>query len=196
MNYRNFSRHTILRCQLVLTAIRHNHRPRTDGAVKHFGQAFLTGGVQAAEHFLCFTCEINGFRFFAERFRFLNQNIGVLGSPVGVQEISGKVQNFLAAPFHDQTSGVGDNRYLGNLQIFGVAHLNKMIDILCRDDNRHTFLGFRDRQFGSVKAFIFLRHLIQINIQTVCQLADGYRYAARAKVVAALDHTSQITVSK
>ena len=71
-----------------------------------------------------------------------------------------------------------------------------MFHILRRDDAGHSLLGFRDRKLGSVKSGVFLGYLIQIDLKTLGQLADGYGDSAGAKVIALADQLRDLRSSE
>ena len=49
-------------------------------------------------------------------------------------------------------------------------------------------MAFGDGELGAVEAVVLFWHFVQIDHKAVGQLADGHRDAARAEIVAALDH--------
>ena len=80
------------------------------------------------------------------------------------------------------------------LQVFTLCKCEESVYILLFHYNCHTFLRFTDGKFCPVKSFILTRYLIEINIQSLGKLADGNRYTARTKVVAAFDEPAGISV--
>ena len=55
------------------------------------------------------------------------------------------------------------------------------------DHNGHTLLRLADRQLRRIQTAVLGRHAIEVNIQAVGQLADGYAHTARTEVVRLLD---------
>ena len=68
--------------------------------------------------------------------------------------------------------------------------------IFCSDNNRHTLLGFRDGQFGAIKAFIFFGHPVKLNPYAVGKLAHRNRNAASAKIIAPFDHPAYFAATE
>ena len=200
--HRQLRYHGLRLGQLIFTAVRHKYACCTDGSIKHFHQALLGADIQICQYrkpcrfliarFQCFRCFFGS--HFLQRILFLLRNIhgyaALLMCAVGIQERSGKVYDIFAAPLQHQTGFFGNNRHFGRFQIFLIRIFHKFRHILRIDDDRHTLLGFGDCQFRTVQTGIFLRHLVQIHGQTVCQLTDGNGYTARTKVVALLDQTA------
>ena len=118
----------------------------------------------------------------------------MLRGSVRIQEIAADIHDRLPPPAHGETLLRLHLRHRAGLQVFRLRQGKERFYILRRDDHRHPLLALRDRQLRSIQAFILLRHLIQIDIQPVRQLADGHADTARAKVVAALDHPAGIPI--
>ena len=97
---------------------------------------------------------------------------------------------------HNHTGAFGDHGHLICLEVFLRGGLDERAGVFRRDDHGHAFLRFGDRKLGAVQTLVLFAHLVQINLQSVCQLADGDADAARAKIVAALDHTGDIAVAE
>ena len=77
-----------------------------------------------------------------------------------------------------------------------MCKLDEAIHVLGRKSHRHALLTFGDGQLGAVEAFVFLGHAIKIDLEAVGQLADSDRNAARAEIVAALDHAAGLGVAE
>ena len=84
----------------------------------------------------------------------------------------------------------------GRFEVFGKGDLTEPCGVLGRDDHRHTLLRFGNGKLGAVQTLIFLRNGVQVDIETVRKLADGDGNAARAEVVAALDHPARFRVAE
>ena len=119
--------------------------------------------------------------------RSLYKNICELLCSVGIEEVSGQVEDALASPVHLDAVFVGDFGDGGRFQVFLVCVFDEFCFFFCVYNDCHSFLGFGDRQFCAVEAFVFLRYQIQVDLQAVRQFADGYGYAACTEVVAAFD---------
>ena len=119
-----------------------------------------------------------------------------LGRPVCIKEGTGNIDDFIAPPGHHKTPRI---IHIGNdcrFQIFFRRIGNKTIGVFFPDNHRHPFLRFGNRQFRTVKAFIFLRHAVQVDGKTVCQFSYRHGYAARAKVIAPLDQTGHFAAAE
>ena len=197
--HRQFCYHGLRFGQLVFTAIRHKYAGCTDGSIEHFHQPLLGAYIQIGDHGKPCRLLVSGFQSFGclfgshflQRilvlFRDLHFHAAFLMCTIGIQECSGKIYDILAAPLQHKPRLLGHNRYFRSFEIFLIRIFHKFRYILRIDDDCHTLLGFGDRQFRAVQAGILLRYLVQINGQTVCQLADGNGYTAGTKVVTFLD---------
>ena len=85
---------------------------------------------------------------------------------------------------------------MATLQIFLVALCFEIIDGGGINADRHAFLGLRDGELGAIKALVFFGHLIEVDLQTRGDLADGYGDAAGAKIVAYFDFASEFGFAK
>ena len=73
---------------------------------------------------------------------------------------------------------------------------NKGVYVLCTDNDSHALLRLGDSQLGAVQTVVLLRYGVQVDVQTVSQLADGNGYTARTEVVAAANHAGDIAVAE
>ena len=106
---------------------------------------------------------------------------------VGVDKATAEVDYFLATPTDDHTRFLGDGSDNGSLEVLLVGIFKHQVDILGVDDDSHTLLALTDSQFCTVKTCIFLGNLVEVDLQTVGQLANGDAYATSTEVVAFLD---------
>ena len=120
----------------------------------------------------------------------------MLGRAVGIQELPADVADFFAVPVHHQTGAFRDHRHGDGVQVLRGGQLQKPPRVLCFHDNGHPLLGFGDGKLGAVQTFILLGNGVQVDLQTVGQLADGHGHAARAKVVAAFDEAGSLAVAE
>lgn len=51
-----------------------------------------------------------------------------------------------------------------------------------------------NRQFGAVKTSSLLRHLVEVHVQAIGQLADRHGHATGTEIVAALDQTLYVSI--
>ena len=120
----------------------------------------------------------------------------MLGRAVGVQEIAADIHDRLSVPVHGQAGFRLDFRHRAGLQVLFPGQRQERFRVFLRHDHGHPLLALGDRQLGAVQAFIFLRNRVQVDFQAVSQLADGDADAARAEVVAPLDHPGRFAVAE
>ena len=80
---------------------------------------------------------------------------------------------------------VGNGRDNNGLDILLGSCGNERVYVLRTDNDSHALLRLGDSKLGAVQTVVLLRYGVQVDVQTVGQLADGNGYAARAEVVAA-----------
>ena len=125
-----------------------------------------------------------------------NLCVNVLGAAVGVEEIAGNIDNLDAVPGHAQAVLVGNGCDNNSLDILLGSCGNKGVYVLCTDNDSHALLRLGDSQLGAVQTVVLLRYGVQVDVQTVSQLADGNGYTARTEVVAAANHAGDIAVAE
>ena len=184
-------RHRLRGGALRLAAKRHEQRERTDGRVEALGQSTAGRAPEAARHV-------------AQRVRHgsglllprCDADARVLDRAVRVEERTRKVGDRLAAPAHHHAGALGHDRDAVGLQVFSLRGGDEFRLILRRDDDGHALLRFGDRKLGAVEALVLLAHGVEVDLQTIGQLADGDGHAARAEVIAALDKAGDLTVAE
>ena len=193
LEHRNLCRHSLSGGQLILAAEGHQHRAGADGGVELFHQPLLGAYIQVGHE--CFPALRGILQHVGDlRGGIRHLYVGILGCPVGIEEVPGQVHDGLAVPDHLQPPVVGHVRNHGSLQVFPARLRQELGQILLGDDHRHTLLGFTDGNFRTVQPVIFLGHSVQIDEQPVGQLPDGNGHAACAEVVAALDHPGNLRI--
>ena len=95
---------------------------------------------------------------------------------VGIQKFAADIDYLFAVPVHDEPRLGLDLRHGHGLKIF--------------------FMALAYSKLRAVETFVFFRHCIEVYLESVRELAYGNRYAARAEVVAALDHQAGIFISE
>ena len=197
LDHRKFRRHSLLRRHLVLAAEGHQDRARADGGVETLRQSLLRADIEARK--ILEPCGIKVFTALLDLFRQTgkipilvigldNFRLDMLTNAVRREKFSREIHDRLPAPTHDETRFLGNRRDFRRFEIFLVRRLDERGDILHREHDRHTFLGFGNRQFSAVKPFVFFWHGVEIDGKPVGQFADGDGDAARAEVVAPLNH--------
>ena len=112
----------------------------------------------------------------------------MLYGTVGVQELTGQVNNGVAVPVHPQAGFCLYGCHDRSFQIFLAGFLDELVGIFCGNYHCHTFLRFADRDLCAVQTVILFRYGVQVDLQTVGQFADRNGNAACTEVVAAFDH--------
>jgi len=121
---------------------------------------------------------------------------GRLGDPVGVQEVAGDVDDPLAAPLHDQASGVGDVGHGDGLEVFAAGGGEEGRDILGMQHDGHALLGFGQGDLRAVETVVLQRHAVEVDVQRRGELADRDGHAAGAEVIATLDQRAHGLVAE
>ena len=184
----------MVRGQLVLAAVGHQHSACADGGVEALGQTLLAADVQVGDQVLHLL---------------LKGSTGKLGLPD--MTLAGCARWRDASPHRWSSGSRGRGRrwpcrsstfahalFLGHggndrsFEVFLGGVLHKGLGILGSDGHGHTLLALGDGQLGAVQTLIFLSDLVQVDLQAVGQLTDGNRDTACAKVVAALDEAAGI----
>ena len=117
-------------------------------------------------------------------------------STVGVQECAAYIHDGLASPVHDKARLLGYHCNRNGLQVFLSGKTQEFIYIRRIQNHCHTLLRLGDSNLGSIQACVLFRNLVQINLQTGCQLADGYGYTACAEVVTFLDDLADLRTAE
>ena len=189
----NLIDHTLRRRSLILAAERHQHGTCADGRVKAFGKSASGADVQIPCQRAHPSCEIIGcvsrdmrcLRLCRRRSaactagcaRFMQSpgpirarrlHCDMLFRAVRVQKGAGDVHNLLPVPVHHKARLFRNRRDYRRFQILGVGEPGEEIYILRTHHDRHSFLRFADRQFGTVQTLIFFWNLIQIDQKAVC----------------------------
>ena len=195
--------HGLVRAVTVHAAVGREDRARADGAVKPLDKPLLRADVEIGEHRqprLAHGAILREIRLFRQIRRGLVRRgdfrLGVLGHAVRIQKRAGEIHDRLAAPVHHKARFLGDDGNLRRLQILLVGHLLEALKHIRRDDAGHALLRFGNRQLRAVQPLVFLRHGVQLDHKAGRKLADGDAHAARAEVVAALNHLREFRVAE
>ena len=197
---RQLCRHAFWRSRLESAAERHQNGGCANRAVKSLNQAPLTADVQIGE--ICQPCgfHITGGNRAMEviilcRWRF-HLNFCMLPHTIGVQKLAADIHDCVAAPIHPQPPRPGHPGHQSSFKILSGRQFDEPLRICSRHHYRHPFLRFGNGQLRTIQTLIFLRHCIQINIESVRQFANRHRHAAGAKVIALLDQAADLGIAK
>ena len=120
----------------------------------------------------------------------------MLGCPVGIEKRAADIDDRLSVPVHDEALLVRHDRHGHGRRVLLARDIQELLHIFPADNDSHALLALADRQLGSVESVVFLRDRVQVNLQSVCELSDCDGDAARAEVVAALDHAARVAPSE
>ena len=115
---------------------------------------------------------------------------------VGIQKFAADIDYLFAVPVHDEPRLGLDLRHGHGLKIFFICQCEESVNIVRLDNDRHALLALAYSKLRAVETLVFFRHCIEVYLESVRELAYGNRYAARAEVVAALDHQAGIFISE
>ena len=192
---RDLLHHGLDRRQLLFAAKGHQNAACADRRVKALAETALGAAVEICSH---------GAQLLTEGAAKLllialgRSDVGgdVLGSAVGIQEGPAQVYDGTAVPAHAEPRLLCDHGDGNSLQVFLGSQGQEGISVCGTDHDGHALLALADGELGPVQPLIFLGHGVQVDIQSVGKLTDGHRYAARAKIVAALDHPTGLAVAE
>ena len=191
---RNLCYHCLSFCQLIFAAVGHKYASRSDGTVKHFHKPLLGAYVKVRKSFQPFFFYVRYFltvskeaSFFIWNFHF---NCGFLMRSVCIKESTGNIYDFFVSPGKYKSRLFCNNSNRNCLQVFFICKSKELVYIFWINNNCHTLLRLGNSDLCSVKSRIFFRNLIKIDSETCCQLADGNRHSAGAKVITFLDNAA------
>ncbi len=120
----------------------------------------------------------------------------MLRSAVGGEEFTRQIHDRVAVPHHGHARILGHGRDDFGLEVLFLGVAEELVHVLRGHVDGHALLRFGDRQFGAVQTLVLLRHLVEVHVQAVGQLADRHGHAARAEIVAALDQTACVAATE
>ena len=156
----------------------------------------MSGDIEIGEQIKSSFFDVAGRFEIGEGRRLFNQHIGGLVRAVGVQKGPGKIEDRVPPPGHAQSSRIGNHSHRRYLKIFTVPEGDETFGVFSIDDHRHPLLGFGNRKFRAVKAFVFFRHFIQIDIKAVRQFTDGHGHAAGAEIITTDNHAGKLGIAE
>ena len=187
-----FRDHGVGRGELVLAAEGPEDGVGTDGGIEHFAETFLGGDAQGAQVISDQWTVISG----RDVGWGSHVDLSCLLDAVGVEESSAQVDDFLAAPVHDEAAGVGDVGDVDAFEVFLVGLGDEITDFRAVDADGHAFLGFGDGEFGAVEAVVFFRDGVEVDDEGGGDFADGDGDTAGSEVVADLDFAGEFRVAE
>ncbi len=119
------------------------------------------------------------------RVRAAYMRLGMLGDAVAVQEGARQVHDFFALPAYLQPGLAADPCHHAGLQVLLVSQQQGCLQVFGVDNHCHALLRFGDGQLGGVEPLVFGWHLVQVNLQTIGQFANGDADSAGTEIIAA-----------
>ena len=199
LQHRQLRHHSLRLRQLILSAVGHQHAACADGAVEHLHKPLLGAHIQVFQGLHPLRADVAHFvshKIFPVFIRQVHSHGRLLMSAVRIQKSSGNIDNLFSSPEKHKSRALRHLSYRRCLQIFLRRIGKEGCFILLIHDNCHTLLRLGDGNLRSIQARVFLRNQIQIYPQSCRQLADRYRYTARAEVVALLDKTGYLRAAE
>ena len=187
----DFRHHALGGRHLCLSAERHHHGACAYGAVEHLDKTFLRAYVEVGEGVEPCLADVAAVGIAVEIALFLvghrHADVGLLMGSVGVDESARQVDNLFAAPGEYHTRVFGNGGHDGGFEVllFGVGQ--HFVHVFGVHHYCHTLLRFGDGQLGAVEAGVFLGNFVEVDKQSVGQLAYGHGDAAGAEVVTFLN---------
>jgi len=120
----------------------------------------------------------------------------MLGRAVAVEEVAAHVHDGGVVPHHAHARLFGDLGYRCGLEVLLVRERDERVHVPGRQRHGHALLALGDGELRAVQALVLLGHLVQVDEQAIGQLAHGHGHAARAEVVAALDHAARVAAAE
>ena len=201
--HRQLCYHALRRGKLVLAAKRHQHAVAADGRVKTLCQPLLAAYIQILQVFQPCLFQIRSQRSHLARnliqvaivlIRCLHHQADMLPYTVGIKEITAQVDNGILPPVHHQAAVISNHSHYRSLKVFLVSSSHELLHVITGNNYSHALLGLGNSQLGAIQALVLLLDGIQVNHQSVSQLADGNGHAACTKVVATLDHAADFRI--
>ena len=110
-----------------------------------------------------------------------------MGRTRRVDELARKIDHEPVVVVHAHPARIRNVGHVRHLDILFTAIVHEPFHVRPFDHHGHALLRLADRQLRRIQAIVLGRHAVQIDVQTVGQLADGHRHAAGAEVVRLLD---------
>jgi hypothetical protein len=94
-----------------------------------------------------------------------NMNLCALLDTIGIKKSTAEVDDFFAAPSHDEAARVCDVCYVDALEVFFVGLGDEISDFRAINANGHAFLRFGNGKFGAIESVVFFRDCIEVDHQ-------------------------------
>ena len=118
--------------------------------------------------------------------------LGVVLRAGAVDEFAAQVHHLAVAVEHAHPSRRGHVGHMHRLDVLLAAVAHELFDVLRLDHHGHALLRLADGQLRGIQAAVLGLHAVEVDVQSVGQLADGHTHAARTEVVRLLDQARHL----
>ena len=191
--------------KLRFAAERHINAARAYGRVESLARAFARAagkrGKRLLQRFLgiSFAHEFFGFRVELVEigaYAAFDGYVLLLLHAVGIEESALDIHYRFVFIEHSEPRRVGHYGYRGGFEVLLRGKFRKASGVRLVHHYRHTLLRFAYRKLRRRKSFVFLANLVETDVESVRKLAYSHAYAARAEVVATLDHSRRLGIAE
>ena len=113
-----------------------------------------------------------------------------------VDERPAQIHHLAPAVEHPHPRRVRHVGHVHRLDVLLAAVTHELLHVLRLDDYRHALLRLADGQLRGVQTAIFRLHPVEVDVQTVGQLADRHADTPRAEVVRFLDEARHLRTAE
>ena len=177
----------------------HEHGRTADCRVEHLDQSALRDDVVVAEVVREALGQAVAGEVAAERIAVLDLTdlrFGIVLRAGAVDELTAQIDNLAVAVEHPHAGCRGHVGHMHRLDVLLAAVAHELLDILRLDHHGHALLRLADGQLRGVQSAVFGLHAVEVDVQSVGQLADGHTDAARAEVVRFLDQARHLRTAE
>ena len=197
-------RRELLHRDLRLAALRaasegHEHRRTADRRVEHLDQTPLREHVVVAQvvgETLGKRCALDLPGKGIAVLHLADAGLGIVLRAGAVDELAAQIDHLALALEHAHAARGG---YVGNmhrLDVLLAAVTHELLHVARLDDHGHALLRLADGQLRGIQTVVFRLHAVEVDVQTVGQLADGDAHAAGAEVVRLLDQARNLRAAE
>ena len=165
---------------LMLSAEGREDGARADRRVEAFPEAFLRSGVEIRKSGAEFVLELLLFVHrrdgVVERTIVIggaDHDLGVLLHAIGLEKLTGKIDDLVASPSDDEAVGVSHGGDVDALEVFLFGLGDEIGGVGWVDTDSHALLRFGDGEFGAIEAVILFRNGIEIDLKAVGNFPNG-----------------------
>ena len=112
----------------------------------------------------------------------------MLGS-CAVDKLSTEVSHDIMMIEESHACSVGYISHMSNFYILFPAIAAELLSVLSFNHHCHPLLRFADGNLCGIESAVLHWHTVEIDVESVCQLADSHAHSSRTKIVASLDQS-------